>query len=317
MIAEATHHGSRISGEPVVAGVDIGGTGVKAGLVDRRGHVRDRFTLVTDDYDGPRRLVEALAREIGARLDGRALLGVGVGSPNGNFYRGTVEHPPNLPWPDVTPLAAWVAEATGVPCALTNDAKAAALGEGLFGAARGLRDFLFITLGTGLGSGIVVAGALVYGHDGFAGELGHVVIERNGRLCGCGRRGCLEQYASATGLVRTYRERVPDAPEDADARYVFERAEAGEAAAAAAFEQTAETLALALANSVAYTEPKAIFLFGGLAAAGERLFAPVRRHFEASLLDVYRGKTAILPSGLPESDAAILGAASLIWKTHA
>jgi glucokinase len=297
--------------------VDVGGTGVKAGLVDRQGRVHDRFDLVTDDYDDPRRLVEALAREVGARLGGRTLLGVGVGSPKGNFYRGTVEHPPNLPWPDVTPLAAWVSEATGAPCLLTNDANAAALGELHFGAARGLRDFLFITLGTGLGSGIVVAGALVYGHDGFAGELGHVIVEKGGRLCGCGRRGCLEQYASATGLARTYRALVPGAPEDADALYVFERAEAGEAAAVEAFERTAETLGLALANSVAYTGPEAIFLFGGLAAAGERLFAPVRRHFEANLLDVYRGKTALLPSGLPESDAAILGAASLIWQTHA
>ncbi|HYE95954.1 MAG TPA: ROK family protein [Rubricoccaceae bacterium] len=299
---------------PVVVGVDLGGTGVKAGLVDHAGHVLDRFTLKTADFDDPRRLVEHLASEIEDRVGDRSLVGVGVGAPNGNGYRGTVENPPNLPWRGVVPLAAWLGEATGVPSVLANDANAAALGEQHFGAARGMRDFLFITLGTGLGSGIVVAGELVCGHDGFAGELGHVIVEKNGRRCGCGRRGCLEQYASATGLVHTYRELAPGAPEEADARYVFERAEAGEAAAEEAFERTAETLGLALANSVAYTEPEAIFLFGGLAAAGERLFGPVRRHFEANLLMVYRGKTAILPSALPESDAAILGAASLLWK---
>ena len=314
---DTTDHGSRPPGDPVVAGVDLGGTNVKGGLVDRSGRVTARFTLATADFDDPRRLAAALAHEVGVRLEDRSLLGIGIGAPNGNYYRGTVEHPPNLPWPGVTPLAAWIAEAAGVPCLLTNDANAAALGEGLFGAARGLRDYLFVTLGTGLGSGLVVNGALVYGHDGFAAELGHVVVERGGRLCGCGRRGCLEQYASATGLVRTYRELAPDAPADLDAHHVFQRAEAGEAAAEAAFERMAETLGLALANSVAYTEPAAIFLAGGVAAAGERLFEPVRRHFEANLFTLYRGKTAILPSGLPASDAAVLGAASLIWTAHA
>ena len=314
---EAQDPATSVPDDAVVAGVDVGGTNVKGGLVDRAGRVTDRFALLTADFGDPRRLAAALAREVAARVEARPLLGVGIGAPNGNVYRGTVEHPPNLPWPGVTPLAAWIAEAVGAPCRLTNDANAAALGEGLFGAARGLRDYLFVTLGTGLGSGIVANGEMVYGHDGFAAELGHVIVAPGGRLCGCGRRGCLEQYASATGLVRTYRELAPDAPADLDAHHVFQRAEAGEAAAEAAFERMAETLGLALANSVAYTEPAAIFLAGGVAAAGERLFEPVRRHFEANLFTLYRGKTAILPSGLPASDAAVLGAASLIWTAHA
>ncbi len=242
---------------------------------------------------------------------------LGVGAPNGNHRRGTVEHPPNLPWPGITPFADLLAEATGVPAVLDNDANAAALGEARFGAARGLSDFLFVTLGTGLGSGIVVDGALVRGHSGFAGELGHVIVEPGGRPCGCGRRGCLEQYCSATGLARTYRELNPAAPAAIDAHGVFTRAEAGEDAARAAFEAMGETLGRALANSVAYTSPEAIFLFGGVTAAGETLFGPVRRHLDQNLLTVYRGTVRVDASGLPGDDAALLGAASLAWQRAA
>lgn len=300
---------------PIVAiGIDIGGTNIKVGLVDRTGAVLDQFTLKTAEYPTPRPLADDLSAQIEELAENYALLGIGIGAPNGNFYRGSIEHPPNLAWEGVTPFASWMAEATGVPCFLTNDANAAALGEMLFGAAKGMSDFLFITLGTGLGSGIVVGGKLVYGHDGTAGEIGHVIVEPGGRPCGCGRRGCLEQYASATGVVITYRELNPDASPDTTSRGISERAASGEQAALDAFEQTAKVLGLALANSVAYTQPEAIFLFGGLAAAGDLLFEPVRRHFEANLLNIYQGKTTILPSGLSESDAAILGAASLIWQ---
>lgn len=300
---------------PIVAiGIDIGGTNIKVGLVDRIGAVLDQFTLKTAEYPTPRPLADDLSAQIEELAENYALLGIGIGAPNGNFYRGSIEHPPNLAWEGVTPFASWMAEATGVPCFLTNDANAAALGEMLFGAAKGMSDFLFITLGTGLGSGIVVGGKLVYGHDGTAGEIGHVIVEPGGRPCGCGRRGCLEQYASATGVVITYRELNPDASPDTTSRGISERAASGEQAALDAFEQTAKVLGLALANSVAYTQPEAIFLFGGLAAAGDLLFEPVRRHFEANLLNIYQGKTTILPSGLSESDAAILGAASLIWQ---
>lgn len=300
----------------VAAGVDIGGTGIKAGLVDAAGSISHRFELRTADFPTPNALVARLADEIGRRAGGAILHGVGVGAPNGNLYRGTIERPTNLPWPGVTPFASALEGALGVPCRLTNDANAAAVGELRFGAARGLRDFLFVTLGTGLGSGIVVDGRLVTGHDGFAGELGHVIVQPGGRPCGCGRRGCLEQYVSATGLVRTYRELNLDAPGDADAKSIAERATAGEAAAQEAFEQTAARLGLALANSVAYTQPEVIFLFGGLAAAGERLLGPVRRHFEANLFYLYDAKVTIRLSGLPEGDAALLGAASLIWTAQ-
>ncbi|MCH8031144.1 MAG: ROK family protein [Bacteroidetes bacterium] len=302
---------------PIVAiGIDIGGTNINVGLVDRIGAVLDQFTLKTAEYPTPRPLADDLSAQIEELAENYALLGIGIGAPNGNFYRGSIEHPPNLAWEGVTPFASWMAEATGVPCFLTNDANAAALGEMLFGAAKGMSDFLFITLGTGLGSGIVVGGKLVYGHDGTAGEIGHVIVKPGGRPCGCGRRGCLEQYASATGVVITYRELNPDASPNTTSRGISERAASGEQAALDAFEQTAKVLGLALANSVAYTQPEAIFLFGGLAAAGDLLFEPVRRHFEANLLNIYQGKTAILPSGLSESDAAILGAASLIWQNE-
>ena len=298
---------------PAVVAVDLGGTRVKMGFVDGDGAVLEHDAFDTDSFDGPEALARAIGTEVDARRERYDLLGVGIGAPNGNHYRGTVEHPPNLPWPGVTPLAALLTAATGLPTRLDNDANAAALGEKRFGAAKVVQDFLYITLGTGLGSGIVSRGQLVRGHSGFAGEIGHVIVEADGRPCGCGRRGCLEQYASATGLAKTYRALVPEAPDDADALYVFQRAKAGDALALDAFEQTGRVLGLALANSVAYTSPEAIFLFGGLADAGETLFGPVRRHFEANLLTVYRGTVAILPSGLSSGDAALLGAASLVW----
>lgn len=284
------------------------------GVVGGDGTILERDAFDTDSFDGP----EALARAIGTEVDARRarydLIGIGVGAPNGNHYRGTVEHPPNLPWPGVTPLAALLADATGLPARLDNDANAAALGEKRFGAAKDVEDFLYITLGTGLGSGVVSRGRLVRGHSGFAGEIGHVIVEPGGRPCGCGRRGCLEQYASATGLALTYRALEPDAPDDADARYVFHRAQAGDALALDTFEQTGRVLGLALANSVAYTSPEAIYLFGGLADAGETLFGPVRRHFEANLLAIYKGTVSVRPSGLSSGDAALLGAASLVWN---
>ncbi|MBE2186928.1 MAG: ROK family protein [Rhodothermales bacterium] len=298
---------------PVVAAVDLGGTRVKLGFVDGSGSVLDHDAFDTGAFDGPEALARGIGAEINARKDRFDLIGIGIGAPNGNHHRGTVEHPPNLPWPGVTPLASLFSDATGLPARLDNDANAAALGEKRFGAAQTVNDFLFVTLGTGVGSGIVVAGNLVRGYSGFAGEVGHVIVEPGGRLCGCGRRGCLEQYTSATGLVKTYRDAVPDAPDDADALYVFQQAQAGDAAARDTFETTGRILGLALANSVAYTSPEVVFLFGGLAEAGETLFEPIRRHFNANLLTIYQGTVAIRPSGLPSGDAALLGAASLVW----
>ena len=301
-----------LSPVPLAVGIDIGGTTVKAGLVAEDGRIAHRFSLPTPDYGDPRDLVDDLADQIRQRLGDHRLRGVGVGAPNGNVLRGTVEHPPNLPWPGVTPLADWLGKALDTRCVLTNDANAAALGEMIFGAARGMKHFLFVTLGTGVGSGIVVDGKLVVGFDGFAGELGHVIVRPGDRLCGCGRRGCLEQYASAPGFKRTYAD-LAGLDEPISSKLVMERAAEGDAHAQATIDQTAEILGLALANSVAYTQPEAIFLFGGLAEAGEPLLGPIRQQVEANLLPIYRGKVAVRPSGLPPGDAAILGAASLIW----
>ncbi|HEX5133035.1 MAG TPA: ROK family protein [Candidatus Krumholzibacteria bacterium] len=297
----------------LAAGIDIGGTNTKLGLVDRAGKIVFREQVDTRTLTTAEAFADAVSARIRESLNGAELIGVGIGAPNGNFFTGSIEHAPNLAWKGIVPMARFFETRTGVRTLLTNDANAAALGEMLFGAARGMRDFIFITLGTGVGSGIVVNGALVCGHDGLAGEIGHVIVEPAGRPCGCGRRGCLEQYASAGGLVATYRERIGDRETPVTAREVAERARAGEPAAVEAFRETGDLLGLTLANSVAYTSPAAIFLFGGLTEAGDVLLDPVRLSFEDNLLNVYRGNVDIRLSGLDGADAAILGAASLIW----
>jgi glucokinase len=256
-------------------------------------------------------------------LAGCRLAGIGLGAPNGHFERGTIEDPPNLSWGRVE-VRAELGAMWGVPVAVTNDANAAALGEGLFGAARGMRDFLVITLGTGLGSGIVANGELIYGHSGFAGELGHTIVTHGGRPCGCGLRGCLETYVSATGLRRTVQERLETCStastlralttDRLTARAVHEAAEAGDPIALEALAFTGTLLGRKLADAVAHTSPEAIFLFGGLANAGELLFAPVRAALEENLYPLYRGTVRVLPSGVAQGQAAILGAAALIWK---
>jgi len=256
-----------------------------------------------------------------------AVRGMGLGAPNGNYWRGTIEYAPNLAFKGIVPLVDMLQpHFPGWEIRLTNDANAAALGEKLFGKAREVDDFIIITLGTGVGSGIFSGGKLVYGHDGFAGEVGHMIIEENGRLCGCGRKGCLETYASATGMVRTAREmlarpgggtsslmKVP--PDVLEARHISEAASVGDRLALDILDYTAGRLGLALANAVAVTSPEVIYLYGGMAAAGELLLRPLRRALEANLLEVFRGKVRLEQSGLPEGDAAILGAAALIgWS---
>ena len=303
----------------LVAGIDIGGTNSRFGLVDLQGEILVRDSISTTDFPDAKKLADTIAEKIAALLpNGSELSGVGIGAPNGNFFKGTIEFAPNLQWKGVVPLAKYFSGAMNCKAILTNDAKAAALGEMLFGGAKGMKDFIFITLGTGLGSGIVVNGELVYGHDGFAGEVGHVIMVPGGRLCGCGRSGCLEKYCSATGIVTTYREILPGIGKkiegEIDSKYIYERAQQGEQTAIDCFNQTGEMLGLALANSVTYTRPEAIFLFGGLAQAGDFIFKPVKESFEKNLLEIYKGKVKILPSMLKEDDAAILGAASLIWK---
>ena len=311
----------------VTLGIDIGGTNTVLGFVDADGHCAAESSLPTRADEPAEALVARIAanyRELWHPLAGRvAVRGVGIGAPNANYYQGTVEAPPNLSWTGKTPLAALVAEQLGLPVVVTNDANAAALGEMQFGAARGMRDFIAITLGTGLGSGIVCNGELIYGADGFAGEIGHTTVDPNGRECGCGRRGCLETYASATGLCRTVFALLAEMRADSElrcvpfdhltARHVSEAAARGDAIACEAFERTGRTLGVKLADSVAHTSPEAIILLGGLALAGEILFEPTRRALEEHLLGIFRGKVRLLPSGLPVSNSAVLGAAALSW----
>ena len=310
--------------QQVAAAIDIGGTNTAIGLVTAEGRLLAKTSILTTDHPTPERLVEGVAASIQGLLKqtpGTVPVHIGIGAPNGNYFKGTIEFAPNLLWKGIVPLASLFQDRMNLPAVLTNDANAAALGELYYGAARGMKDYLFITLGTGLGSGVVVNGQVVYGHDGFAGELGHTIVIQHGRPCGCGRRGCLEQYCSSTGLVRTYAEimrstgaekRHPDG--EPDARGIYELALAGDEDAFYAFNYTGEMLGFALANAVAITSPEAIFLFGGIAAAGELLFNPTQISFEKNLLNIYKHKVKLLPSGLPENDAALLGAASLAWN---
>jgi glucokinase len=311
----------------IVLGVDIGGTNTKLGYVDRQGRCLADAVMPTLSEEKPsiffKRFHEHAERLRNSLDASHRLLGIGIGAPNANYYKGTIEHPPNLSWEWVD-IRAELAPYYPIPIAATNDANAAALGEMLFGAAKGMRDFVVITLGTGLGSGIVVNGEMVYGASGFAGEIGHIVVDPAGRLCGCGRRGCLEMYASATGLRFTVAELLArsDAPsplrgldfENLSAIRIFEAAQNGDLFALEGFELTGDLLGRKLADAVAYTSPEAIFLFGGLTASGELLFKPVRRALEENLLNIYRGTVKLLPSGVPTGKAAILGASALIWK---
>jgi glucokinase len=312
----------------LAGGIDIGGTNTAIGLVDREGQVLATQSLPTRAYPDVEEFVDSVAAALCGLMDRVGepceLLGLGIGAPNGNYYRGTVEFAPNLSWKGVIPLATLFSDRLKIPAYLDNDANAATVGEMIYGAAQGMKDFIMITLGTGVGSGLVVNGNVVRGHDGFAGELGHTIVFPNGRTCGCGRKGCLETYVSATGVKRTIVERLArsaDAsslrelpPEKLSSKTIYEAAVHGDQVAVEAFLETGRILGLALANAVAYTSPEAIFIFGGLAKAGDLLFEPTMAHFEANLLPVYRGKVKVLPSSLPDFEAAILGASAMVWR---
>jgi len=311
----------------VVAGVDIGGTNTVIGFVDAEGVIHAGENLSTPDYALADDFVIALDAKLKERMaenSGLKLIGIGIGAPNANFNKGTIELAPNLRWKGIIPLVRMTEEATGLRTRITNDANAAALGEMIFGAAKGVKDFIILTLGTGLGSGFVVDGEVVYGHTGFAGELGHMIVVEGGRVCGCGRRGCLETYASATGLVRTALSLLSDRRDDSTlrelrgseitSRRIAEAAAAGDLIAQKALDQTARMIALGIANSVIFSSPEVIYLFGGLANAGEALFGPVRKYADELVQPVFRGTFRVEPSGLPEVQAAVLGASALIWK---
>lgn len=312
----------------VVLGVDIGGTYTKLGLADRKGKLYYEDSVPTDQFENPQDLVNTIHKQVHSFISGDAneynLIGIGVGAPNGNFYTGNIEFAPNLLWKGVVPLASIINDTFNLPTQLTNDANAAAIGEMIFGAAQNMENFLMITLGTGLGSGLVVNGSQVYGHDGFAGELGHVCAVEGGRMCGCGKRGCLETYVSATGIKRTVFELLATETtetvfraipfNDLESKQISEAAEAGDPIAKKAFKITGKMLGKALADTVAHISPQAIFLFGGLALAGDWIFEPAKKSMEENLLEIFRGKIKILPSALLHKNIAVLGAAALAWK---
>jgi glucokinase len=304
----------------LVAGIDIGGTNTVVGLVDEQGNILSKNNFPTTQFEFPEDLVITVSKSIRENIKNNFsdfnLAGVGIGAPNGNYFDGTIELPANLKWKGVTPLAKLIENELNVKTVLTNDANAAAIGEMMFGGAKKMKNFIFITLGTGLGSGIVVDGKMVYGHDSFAGEMGHIIMFSDGRQCGCGRKGCLETYCSATGIVKTFQQLTIDNPlPDITAKTIFDKAMQSDKIALETFKYTGDILGLALANSVAYTSPEAIFLFGGLALAGNFIFNPTAESFEKNLLNIYKkNKVKLLPSQLKENDAAILGAASLILK---
>lgn len=314
--------------EALAIGIDIGGTGTKFGIVDRVGNVLFSSEISTRKHTDVNDFIDELHTELSKLIDnvggiGR-IKGIGVGAPNGNYFTGTIEYAPNLPWKGIIPLARMMEDKFKIPVVLTNDANAAAIGEMMYGAAQGMKDFIMITLGTGVGSGIVANGKLVYGHDGFAGELGHTIIIPNGRLHeGTGKRGSLESYASATGVRLTTLEILEKSTEPSslrsvpsdqiDSKKVYEAAIAGDAVAKQIFESTGTILGAALANFVMFSSPEAIILFGGLTKAGDLILKPTRESMEANLIQIFQNKVKILVSHLKESDAAILGASALAW----
>jgi glucokinase len=309
----------------VSVGIDIGGTNTVWGLINEQGQVQFEGSIHTKDYVAPSDFVRKLTLEIKNALKQNAtfeLIGIGIGAPNGNYFKGTIEYAPNLVWEGIIPLQKMFQTHFNLPVWVTNDANAAAIGEMLFGVAQGMKDFVVVTLGTGLGSGFVVNGELIYGHDGFAGELGHTIVERNGRTCGCSRKGCLETYASATGIVRTAKEKLENyqgksllqEKEHISSKIIAECANKGDALALEIFDYTSEQLGFSLANTVAISSPEAIILFGGLANAGALILDPTQAYMEKYMLNLFQDKVKLLVSTVPQRQAAILGAGALVWK---
>lgn len=318
--------------KPYVVGIDIGGTNTVFGIVDARGVVIASSSIKTLKHSDVNAYLDELYNEVTRLLVANDAVdkvhGIGIGAPNANYYTGMIEKLVNIPWPTPLPLAQMVSDKFGIPVAITNDANAAAIGEMTYGAARGLKDFIMITLGTGVGSGIVINGQLVYGHDGFAGELGHSIMKRNnGRLCGCGRTGCLEAYCSASGVARTAREFLEIRTEPSALRTipieaitskdVYDAAVAGDKLANEIFEYTGNILGEAFAEFTVFSSPQAIILFGGLAKSGELLLRPLRESMEKNMYPAFKGKVQILLSELKDADAAVLGASALGWEAKA
>ncbi len=316
--------------KPYVIGVDLGGTNTVFGIVNQRGEILFDDSIKTQAYDTAERFVEAgvaclkpLIEKAGGIDNIKAM---GIGAPNGNYYTNAIEYAPNLPWKGVVPLGEMFSKELGIPVALTNDANAAAMGEMIYGVARGMKNFIVITLGTGVGSGIVINGQLVYGHDGFAGELGHVTMVRGeeGRPCGCGRTGCLEAYCSATGVARTARELLAKtdrpsllrelSPEKIESLDVSIAAGKGDELAKEIFEFTGKMLGEACADFTAFSSPEAYIFFGGLCKAGDLIMKPIEESYNKHVMPIFKGKAKFLVSGLMSMNAAVLGASALGWE---
>lgn len=316
--------------QQLAVGIDIGGTNTKFGIVDRRGNILCDGRMLTNQHEDVNAFLDELHGHLSVLITQvggiENIRGIGVGAPNGNFYTGNIEYAPNLRWKGVVPLAKLLEAKFGVPAILTNDANAAALGEFMYGAARSMRDFIVITLGTGVGSGIVANGQLIYGHDGFAGELGHCIVIPGGRFHpGTGAHGSLEAYASATGVTNSALEFLAARPdtksmlrelkiEEINSKIIYEAAMKGDPLAMEVYEFTGKILGEALANFVMFSSPEAIILFGGLTKAGDMIMKPVREHMEKNLLPIFQNKVKLVFSELQESDAAILGASALAWE---
>ena len=319
--------------KPYVIGLDLGGTNSVFGIVDARGEIKATTAIKTGGFQTAEEYVDAavdalnvIIEQVGG-LD--TIKAMGIGAPNANYYNGTIEFAPNLPWAHngIVPLGKMFSERLGnIPVALTNDANAAALGEMVYGVARGMKNFIVITLGTGVGSGIVVNGQLLYGSDGFAGELGHVTMVRGteGRSCGCGRTGCLEAYCSATGVARTAREMLANStrpsllremnPEDITSLDVSIAAGKGDELANEIYQFTGKMLGEACADFTAFSSPEAFIFFGGMVKAGELIMKPIREAYDAHVMPIFRGKAQFLVSGLDGASAAVLGASAVGWE---
>ncbi len=311
----------------LTVGIDIGGTNTKYGIVDRSGKIFHQGSIRTGQYeefqDFFTGMTNSLRHGIKELPSDSTIVGIGVGAANGNYYTGTIERATNLKWKGVLPLAKMFKEEFAVPCILTNDANAAAVGEMIYGNAKNMKDFFVITLGTGLGSGFVCGGILLNGKHGIAGEVGHTSVNPNGRYCNCGKRGCLETYVSATGIKRTVYKLLAEHLEPSELReisfdnlntkMITESALRGDLVAREAYEYTGKILGMKLAETVIHTDPEAIFLSGGLAQAGDLIFKPTIKHLEANLMPIFRGKVTVLPSALQDQAAPILGASSLVW----
>ena len=316
--------------KPYVIGLDLGGTNSVFGIVDSRGDIKATTAIKTQAYDNVEDYVNACVDALHIIIDQvggiEKIKAMGIGAPNANYCKGTIEHAPNLVWgKGVVPLADMLSQRLGIPVAMTNDANAAAIGEMAYGVARGMKNFIVITLGTGVGSGIVVNGELVYGSDGFAGELGHVTMVRgeDGRQCGCGRKGCLEAYCSATGVARTAREILAKTsepsllrdikPEELTSLDVSIAAGKGDKVANEIFEFTGKMLGEACADFTAFSSPEAFIFFGGLVKAGDLIMEPIKKAYDAHVLNIFKGKAQFLVSGLEGASAAVLGASAIGW----